>query len=76
MDFVEMSKAMCDQWKQVDRATKNIFQELVEESFTLHCKHCLEAKQEERLKSLHCKVRDLKCKLLKKVLLTSSQFKR
>jgi hypothetical protein len=25
MEFVEMSLAMCDQWKQVDQATKNIF---------------------------------------------------
>ena len=47
MKFVEMSRTMCDQWKQVDQATKNIFQELAEEGKVQCLKHCLEAKQEK-----------------------------
>jgi hypothetical protein len=42
-----MSRAMCDQWKQVDHATRNIFQELVEEGKVMCLKQSLEAKQKK-----------------------------
>ncbi|KAL3765013.1 hypothetical protein ACHAWO_001975 [Cyclotella atomus] len=39
IEFLEMGRMMCDQWKLVDEPTKSIFKELAEEGKRLHCQH-------------------------------------
>ena len=44
MNFVEMGRMMCDQWKDVDSSIKAIFQELAEEGKRLYQRRLLERK--------------------------------
>ncbi|KAL3801217.1 hypothetical protein HJC23_012617 [Cyclotella cryptica] len=48
MDFVEMSRMMCNQWKVVDESIKCIFQELAEEGKQLYRERLSEYKDKEQ----------------------------
>ncbi|KAL3801223.1 hypothetical protein HJC23_012623 [Cyclotella cryptica] len=48
MEFVEMSRMMCDQWKLVDESIKRIFQELAEEGKQLYRERLSEYKDTEQ----------------------------
>lgn len=47
MEFVEMSRMMCNQWKVVDNPIKRIFQELAEEGKRLYRERLSEYKEKE-----------------------------
>lgn len=65
MEFVEMSKAMCNHWKQVDQATENIFRELADEGKMLCHHRSLKADEgkEEALESKDSKVYKPACEI-------------
>jgi hypothetical protein len=61
MNFVEMGRMMCDQWKNVDNSIKDIFQELAEEGKRLYHRRLLEYKKmmnDQYNSGAHCAIKN------------------